>query len=34
MAKVCRKCAPKYSPRLLFNFGKQPKKASARKKLF
>ena len=29
MVKVCQKCATKISPRLLFNFGKQPKKANA-----
>ena len=25
MEKLCRKCAPKASPRPLFNFGKRPK---------
>ena len=34
MEKVYRKCAPKASPRPLSNFGKQPRKATARKKLF
>ena len=34
MEKSCRKCAPKASPRPLFNFGKQPKTAVAWKKLF
>ena len=34
MEKSCRKCAPKASPRPLFNFGKYPKTAIARKELF
>ena len=29
MEKLCRKCTPKVSPRPLFNFGKQPKTATA-----
>ena len=29
MQMSCRKCAPKASPRSLFNFGKQPKTAIA-----
>ena len=32
MEKVCRKSVPKFSPRPLFNFGKYPKTANARKK--
>ena len=31
---MCRKCAPKASARLLFNFGKKTKKAIACKNLF
>ena len=34
MEKSCRKYAPKASPRPLFNFGKYPITATARKKLF
>ena len=34
MEKSCRRCAPKASPRTLFNFGKQPKTAIACKKFF
>ena len=34
MGKSCRECAPKVSPRPLFNFGKQPKTAIVCKKFF
>ena len=34
MEKSCRKCAPKASPRPLFNFGKQPKTALHEKNSF
>ena len=34
MAKVCRKCAPSDSPKPLFDFVKNPKKASPCQKLF
>ena len=34
MEKSCRKCAPKASPRLLFYFGKQLKKAIVCNKFF
>ena len=34
MEKSCKRCAPKASPRPIFNFGKQPKTAIACKKFF
>ena len=34
MEKSFRKCAPKASPRLLYDFAKQHKTATAYKKLF
>ena len=34
MQKPCRKCAPKASPRPLFNFGKQPKTVIECKEFF
>ena len=34
MEKLCRKCTPKDSPRLLLNFGKERKIALACKKFF
>ena len=34
IGKSCRKCAPKASPRPLYNFGQQPKTAIACQKFF